>query len=147
MQLLIVKSHSTIEASREKVWKVLTTPALIRKWDDLPEGFNEAQLQGGTVMIWHQPDGSITKLTVTDFVKNKFLKINIYGSKWTRPEKTYDVAYIYILTEQDGHTKLEIEVGDFSILPNGQEYYKASDEFAHTSILKIKALAEELAAQ
>jgi uncharacterized protein YndB with AHSA1/START domain len=143
MHLLITKSHAKIDAGLEKVWEVLTTPKLIRQWDDLPEDFDDGHLlKEGTEIIWTHPDGSFTKLTVTDAVEKKFLKLNLYGSKWQMPEKAYDVAYIYTMSELDKKTKLEIEIGDFSILPNGQDYFNASDEFAKVSIEKIKALAE-----
>ncbi len=145
MHLLIVKGHTNIDASAGKIWEVLTKPKFIRQWDELPDDFSDNdKLKEGTEIIWHHPDGSFTKLTVSDAVEQKFLKLNLFGSKWQMPERSYDVAYIYTITDHEQKTRLEIEIGDFSILPNGQEYFNASVEFAHTAIQKIKDLAEAL---
>jgi hypothetical protein len=37
-----------------------------------------------------------------------------------------------------------MQVGDFSILPDGQDYYDASLEFVNEAGMKIKQLAEML---
>lgn len=41
-------------------------------------------------------------------------------------------------------TLLKIEIGDFSLLQDGHDYYEASVEFAADSIKAIKELAENL---
>lgn len=55
-----------------------------------------------------------------------------------------DVAYRYKLEERNGSTFLKIEIGDFSLIENGQMYYDASVKFASNSKHVIKGLAESL---
>jgi hypothetical protein len=43
---------------------------------------------------------------------------------------------------RDMQTTLTIAVGDFSSVPDGQNYYDASVEFVDTATQKIKELAE-----
>lgn len=143
MKSLTVKNQIEINSTVSKVWEVLTMPKFIRQWDELPEDFNDdLALSKGTEVMWHQPNGQFTKLTVTELVQNKFLKINLYGSKWDMPENAYDIAYNYNLADMGGQTKLEIEIGDFAVLPNGGDYYSASVDFGQTAIKKIKEISE-----
>jgi len=143
MKSLTVQNKVTIDASPEKVWKVLTLPKFIRQWDELPEDFGDNPLADGTEILWQQPDGNITKLTVTNFSENRLLKMNLYVSRWANPEASYDIAYTYKITDIGGASELEITIGDFGILPSGQNYYDASLDFGNTGLEKIKTLAEQ----
>jgi len=117
----------------------------IRQWDELPEDHDDqAFLEVGSLILWNQPNGQLTKLTVTRCETNKLLKINLYNSSWPLPESAYDIAYLYTLHQQYG-TSLEIGIGDFSVLSEGEKYYKASLEFGETAAVKIKSLAESTA--
>jgi len=49
---------------------------------------------------------------------------------------------LYILQEQENGTSLEIAIGDFSVLTDGEKYHEASLEFGEDAIVKIKSLAE-----
>ncbi|TGL40796.1 hypothetical protein EHQ45_03260, partial [Leptospira bourretii] len=53
----------------------------------------------------------------------------------------YDVSYKYFLSTNED-TVLKFEIGDFSPLPNSQDYYDSTVEWLNTAKVKIKELAE-----
>jgi uncharacterized protein YndB with AHSA1/START domain len=141
-QQLLVRDSITINASATSVWNVLVRPQYIRQWDELPEDFGEAELILGSEILWQLEGGGYTKLTVTKFDKHRQLRLSLYNSSWERPTTAYDIAYTYTLANQAGTIQLSLAIGDFASLPNGQDYYEASVEFAAHSLKKIKELSE-----
>lgn len=137
-QELIVSKEILIEAPLAKVWEVLIAPKYIRQWDDLPQDFDDYYLEHGKVIDW----SGMTRLTVTEYEPNELLVFSLYVSKWELPPSSYNISYTYRLTEMDGGTILRLDIGDFSVLPDGQDYYGSSLEFARTALEKIKKLAE-----
>ncbi|MEZ4619137.1 MAG: SRPBCC domain-containing protein [Caldilineaceae bacterium] len=134
---LLVEAQIQISASPSRVWQVLTTPRYIRQWDDLPEDFGEEPLTLGSTIAWK---GHAT-LTITEFEPAQRLRMTLYGASWEQMPSAYDIAYTFTLAAQDEGTLLTITVGDFASLPNGQEYYDASVEFASEAGQKIQQLA------
>lgn len=137
-QALTVSRKIRIEAPVSKVWEVLIAPKYIRQWDDLPHDFEDYYLEQGKVIDW----SGMTRLTVTGYEPNKLLVFSLYVSKWEQPPSQYDINYTYRLTEEEDGTLLELEIGDFSALPDGRDYYASSEEFAGTALEKIKNLSE-----
>ncbi|MCF0059989.1 SRPBCC domain-containing protein [Dyadobacter chenwenxiniae] len=137
-QILTVKDQIQIEAPLSKVWEVLVAPKYIRQWDDLPSGFDDYYLEPGRVIEWT----GITRLTVTESEPNELLKLSLYVDKWELPPAACDIAYTYRLSDAGEGVLLEIEIGDFGVLEDGQTYYNSSLEFAQTALEKIKNLAE-----
>ncbi|WP_342083542.1 SRPBCC family protein [Dyadobacter sp. OTU695] len=137
-QELTVSRKIRIEAPVSKVWEVLIAPKYIRQWDDLPHDFEDYYLEQGKVIDW----SGMTRLTVTGYEPNKLLVFSLYVSKWEQPPSQYDINYIYRLTEEENGTLLELEIGDFSALPDGRDYYASSEEFAGAALEKIKNLSE-----
>lgn len=140
---LIVRNNVLVQAPPSRVWEVLVTPHYIRQWDELPEGFNDAvPLQPGTEMVWVHPNGQRTTLTVIGLKPEKELILSLDNSNWTVKPRPVEVAYTYILSEQEGGTGLTLTIGDFSRIEHGDKYYEASLDFAQKATKKIKALAE-----
>jgi uncharacterized protein YndB with AHSA1/START domain len=137
-QPLVVRSEIVIEAPLSKVWEVLIAPKYIRQWDDLPSDFEDYYLEYGRTIEW----SGTSKLTVTICEPNEVLKMSLYVSKWEQPPAAYDIAYTYRLVNDGTDTVLSVEIGDFSALPDGEDYYNASVEFAATAMEKIKNLSE-----
>ena len=84
---------------------------------------------------------------VTTIIKadvEKELEIALHSSTWDVQINVGDIAYRYRLEDRKEQTLLNIEIGDFSLLPNGQDYYDASVNFAKEAKEKIKQLAESL---
>lgn len=138
MEELIVKDKIFIEASLTKVWEVLVAPKFIRQWDALPEDFADYYLEQGREIVW----SGNSKITVTEMIPHEFLKLSLFVNKWELPPSSYDIGYSYRLSEMDGFTLLTVDIGDFSQLSNGEEYYNSSVLFAEKALKKIKALAE-----
>ncbi|MEX0662961.1 MAG: hypothetical protein WEA58_02085 [Balneolaceae bacterium] len=137
---MIVRDQIEIKASKEKVWRVLTETKFYKQWDDLPEDFSEDRLKLGSVIDW----GEYSKITVRTFKPTEHLDMKLYLPKVDLSENDYDVSYSFSLTSKNDHTILSIEIGDFSPLPNANDYYEASVEFAETAKQKIKELSENL---
>jgi len=138
MKELIARKKITIEAPLAKVWEVLVAPKFIRQWDALPEDFPDYYLEVGAEIIW----SGNSKMTVTEMLPHESLKLSAYFSKWELPPSAYDVNYKYLLSDQDGATVLDVEMGDFGSLQDGEAYYQSSIEFAERILKKIKAIAE-----
>lgn len=138
-QKLTVKDHIEINASKDKVWDVLTNPDFIKQWDDIPENYSGGHLQLNSVIEWE----GYSKMMVTEFDKPNKLKLNLYPFKVELAPSQYDASYIYFLTKKGGKTILSFEIGDFSTLPKGKDYYDASLEWVQTAKQKIKELAED----
>ncbi|OJV19955.1 MAG: hypothetical protein BGO21_11200 [Dyadobacter sp. 50-39] len=137
-QELIVRKKVTIEAPAAKVWEVLIAPKYIRQWDDLPNDFEDYYLELGRVIDWT----GMTRLTVTGYEPNELLAFSLYVSKWGQPPSQFDINYTYRLASDEAGTLLTLEIGDFSVLPDGKDYYASSVEFADTALEKIKSLSE-----
>ncbi|QRR01010.1 SRPBCC family protein [Dyadobacter sandarakinus] len=135
---LVVKSTISVEAPLSKVWEVLVAPKYIRQWDNLPQDFDDFYLEEGRVIEWT----GMSKLTVTNAEPYELLRLSFYEQKWEKPAAAYDIAYTYRLSQEDKGTLLSLEIGDFGVLVNGQEYFDASVEIAEKSLTKIKSLAE-----
>ncbi len=140
---LIVTDEILIEATPAKVWEILTKPEYVAQWDELPEDYPSEVMTEGSQVIWELPDGGKSITTIIKAEEGKELVISLFVSKWEVQPNEGDVAYRYQLEERGNHTLLKFEIGDFSLLSNGQMYYDASVEFASSSKEAIKQLAEK----
>jgi hypothetical protein len=116
----------------------------VAQWDELPEDYPEERMTTGSKVVWDLPNGeqSITKLIKAD--EENELVIALYGTGWEIKPSEGDVAYHFNLEAQGDKTLLKINIGDFSLIKDGQMYYDASVEFADTAKTTIKELAESL---
>jgi uncharacterized protein YndB with AHSA1/START domain len=139
---LTVENSVEINAPAAKVWEVLVQPGFIRQWDEVPEVYGDDPLNMGSEMTWESEGGKTVKLVVIEYEPLELLQLSLSNSSWTVHPRPGDITYTYTLTETDGSTQLLMQVGDFSILPDGQDYYDASLEFVNEAGMKIKQLAE-----
>lgn len=140
---LTVKDEIFIEAPRKNVWEVLIKPKYVAQWDELPEDYPREDMKVGSKVVWKHPNGGETITTIIKADEEQELIISLYSSTWKEEINDGDIAYRYTLEEHNG-TLLKIEIGDFSLLKDGQNYYNASVEFATEAKQIIKKLAEEL---
>ncbi|EOQ89611.1 hypothetical protein LEP1GSC202_1108 [Leptospira yanagawae serovar Saopaulo str. Sao Paulo = ATCC 700523] len=135
--MLTVINQISINAPIQKVWDILTNPKFIKEWDDIPENYTGGLLTLNSVIEWE----GHAKMVVTEFEEMKILKLNLYLPKVNLVPSQYDVSYRYSL-KSNGEIVLDFEIGDFSPLPNSQDYYESSIEWLKMAKLKIKELAE-----
>lgn len=136
---LVVKNNIRIDAPVTKVWEVLTKPEYIRQWDELPEDFGDYEIHPATIIEW----AGYSRLRVVEFELNKKLRYSLYVPAWN-DESITGVGYSYTLSvDDDGHTWLGIEIGDFALLTESAKYYDHSVDFGKTASQKIKELAEK----
>lgn len=136
---LIVKNNIRIDAPVSRVWEVLTKPEYIRQWDSLPEDFGDYEIHPATVIEFP----GFSKMSVVEFELNKTLSYSLYVPTW-EDENISGIGYSYSLSvDEQGHTWLGIEIGDFAILTEGDRYYGESISFGETASQKIKQLAEK----
>lgn len=141
---LIVKDEIVIHAASSAVWEVLVTPKYVAQWDALPEGYPNEKMSKGSKVVWEHPNGGKVITTIIKADEPKELIVALYSTNWKVKPKEGDVAYRYQLEAVDDGILLTIEIGDFSLLENGKEYYDASVEFAAEAKKIIKKLAENL---
>lgn len=138
METLIIKDKIEINASKERVWEVLTNPDYLKQWDELPENYSGGHLELNSVIEWE----GYSKLTVTEMEKPDKFKMKMYLPKVDLDPLKYDTCYNYTLTGDSDKTILSFEIGDFSPLPNPQNYFDSSLEWVQAAKQKIKELAE-----
>jgi hypothetical protein len=136
---LIVKDQIEINASKEKVWEVLTNPDKIKQWDDIPENYQGGHLKLGSAIQWE----GYSKLTVTEFHICSNLRLKMSLPKVNLKQSEYNVSYNYTLTGDSKKTVLKFEIGDFSPLPNSQNYHDTTKEWIVKARKKIKQLSED----
>jgi uncharacterized protein YndB with AHSA1/START domain len=137
MKSLIVKQSIKIDAPPTRVWEILTKPEYIRQWDSLPENFGDYEISPATVIEWPQ-----SRLSVVEFRVNEYLRYQLYVPTWE--EEVNNIGYTYSISVDDtGYTWLTVEMGDFAILVEGDNYYDESVRFGETASHKIKELAEK----
>ena len=135
---LLVKNKIEIDAPASKVWEILVAPKYIRQWDDLPADFGDYYLELGMVISWM----GNSRLTVIECEPYERLKLSLYAEKWELPPASYDVNYFYLISGSGTGVILELQIGDFSSLPDGETFYKTAEAFAATALEKIKNLSE-----
>lgn len=133
-----VKDSILINAPLSKVWEVLTKAAYYKQWDGLPDNFTASTLVEGTVIEWE----GYSKMTVVEFIPEEQFSLSLFLPKVDLPASAYDVTYSFTLEPKESGTLLSIQIGDFAPIPNANDYYEASVEFAETAKEKIKELAE-----
>jgi uncharacterized protein YndB with AHSA1/START domain len=124
------------------VWEILTKPKFVAQWDELPENYPEKDMTVGSKVVWELPNGDQSITTIIEAAEQKRLKIALYGSNWETKPNEGDVSHIYQLEEKDSQALLKFEIGDFSLIKDGQMYYDASVGFAANAKKVIKELAE-----
>lgn len=141
---LMVQDNVQINTTPTNVWEVLTNPKYVAIWDELPEDYPTTHMTTGSKVIWDTPNGDQSITTIIKALKEKELVIDLHGTGWQKKPQQGEVAYHFYIEENNDHILLSIEIGDFSLIENGQMYYDASVEFAEEAKQTIKDLSEGL---
>jgi uncharacterized protein YndB with AHSA1/START domain len=142
-----IKKSIEINASREKVWQVLTEDRYTKIWySEFHEGSQaETDWQLGSKAVFKDPDGNgivgtIIKNTPLEIITIEYSgmimnNVEDYDSDWAKAMK--GVQETYILSEKDGITTLNIECGMMD------EMYDMMDGLWDKALAKFKELAEQ----
>ena len=136
-----LKHTLEIDAPPEEVWRVLTTPELVREWAAAyAEGlFIRTSWREGEPVAWKESDGATRACgTVAAFRPGKLLKFE-YTEGAVAPEGL-SFSDTFELRAADRMTRLEFTTGPLDAA--GAEALKRQTEEA---IREIKSLAEESA--
>lgn len=139
---LIVQKEMQISASPETVWEILILPKYVAQWDELPEDYPQDPMTTGSKVIWELPNGEQSITTVIKADLEKELVIDLHGTGWKNKPQPGEIAYRFYLEENQHGTNLSIDIGDFSLLDQGKQFYEASLDFAEEAAKTIKTLAE-----
>lgn len=140
---LTVRDEIMINASPSRVWEILVLPKYVAQWDELPENYPQQEMQLGSKVVWELPNNQQSITTIIEANKPHSLVISLHVTTWENTPREGDVAYRYQLVEQGEGTFMKIEIGDFSLLKDGQMYHDASVDFAERAKMEIKDLAEK----
>lgn len=137
----IVQHDVKINASISTVWRLLTHYRFIKEWDELPDSVDHNKsMNEGDVLIWDLPNGQSSQIEVKKLVKEEMICQKLYVSSWPLARPFYNINYVYSIMAHGKDTALKIEIGDFGVLPNGQDYYNNSIIYAQNMSDKIQKL-------
>jgi len=138
-----LKRTLEINAPAHEVWRVLTTPELVREWASAyVDGISiRTSWREGDPVTWKAPDGSTrAKGEVAAFKPQKLLKFDYGDPNATVSAESRTFSDTFELEEVDRRTRLRLTTG-----PLDDEEFKALKEPLGRAIEEIKSLAEESA--
>ncbi|MBI1199918.1 MAG: hypothetical protein GC203_18825 [Phenylobacterium sp.] len=138
----VLKTSLSIDAPADEVWRVLTTPELVREWAcAYVEGVSiRTSWREGDPVTWKMPDGGTrAKGTVAAFRPGKTLKF-VYTDAEGVAGEPRSFADTFELSPGPGGTRLELTVG-----PLDETAFEALKAPTEAAIREIKSLAEESA--
>ena len=140
MSTHVLKRSLDIDAPPNEVWRVLTTPELVREWAAVyMEGISiRTTWREGEPVTWKAPDGATTASgTVAAFQPGKLLSFQYEADPRARSParaETYEIRPI------DHKTRLELTTG-----PLDEADFEALEGPTTQAIEEINSLAEESA--
>lgn len=135
-----VRKSLTIYAPASKVWDIVISPALMRKWMLVTPEFEGVPLAIGSKVKWVEDGTPYLVGTVTAFEPCRRLSLALADVSWKREARPGEVAYTMTLAGKDDMTEIEFTLGDLSIdanAPAWRDAYAASRELE-----TIKEMAE-----
>ncbi|MDB5120633.1 MAG: Activator of Hsp90 ATPase 1-like protein [Sphingobacteriales bacterium] len=148
METQAIKKSMVIDASKEKIWKVLTEDQFTRIWyAAFSEGsYAETDWQVGSKAIFKDASnsGMVTKVTENkpyDVLSLEYMGILTNGVEDCESEIANQYkggVEAYYLTEENGHVRLSIE-SDMS-----EEYFESMSVAWDNALGKIKELSESM---
>lgn len=130
-----------IGVTRAKMWEILTNQSYTRQWaNEFSAGaYVETDYKPGSDVVWKDKDGNVgAKGKVVDREDARLLKLAFYddiNSAGQVPSGGYSETYL--LSENNGKTKLEIKAGSLST-----KDYNAHVPLWKKAVAKMKELAE-----
>lgn len=147
MSKLFVDKSIEIYSPASKVWEVLTVSEYTAEW--VPD-FNggapshiESDWQLGSPVFWKDQDGkTIVEGNVTGLEPGQLLRFTVFDVRSEKLPAAEEDGITYRFTERDGKTMLRVLQGDFSVMPEGENFRDMSADIWGHVLPKVKALAE-----
>jgi uncharacterized protein YndB with AHSA1/START domain len=138
----VLKAALSIDAPPDEVWRILTTPELVREWAcAYVEGASiRTSWREGDPVTWMSPRGARVRGSVAAFKPGRLLKFVYADEEAKAPREPRSFAETFELTREPHGTRLELTTG-----PLDKESYEALKAPTEKAIREIKSLAEESA--
>ena len=149
MDELWIHEKVEIAAPAAAVWRVLTEPALTKKYMFGCEALSD--WKPGSALLWEgEYEGKkmvFVSGKVLQFEPPRLLRYTIFDPNGKLPDlPEHHLEMRCTLTERGGVTLLELSQGDFNSVADGKQRYEHSLQNSSADLMgKMKALAEGLA--
>jgi uncharacterized protein YndB with AHSA1/START domain len=147
MEELIVKTSIDVAAPPEAVWRVLTEPALTKKYMFGCEAVTD--WRPGSSLEWViTADGkrvTPVKGKIVECARGERLVYTVFGNGMGLADEPRNYLTVSCtLTKQGSGTRLDVTQGDFAAADNGRARYEETAAGWPQVLAQVKALAESL---
>lgn len=128
----------SVEASPQRVWEILASPAQWPGWMLLaPEVEPGQSLQLGSKFAWLDEAGApYLHGTVTQLEPAAGLTLELRDRGWSRPARPGEVTYTFSLAPEGNGTRLDFALGDLSIDAGAEQWRSAYAEAGELEAIK-----------
>jgi uncharacterized protein YndB with AHSA1/START domain len=145
---LIIKNSIAIDASAEKVWDILTNPEQTKKYMFGCEALSD--WKPGSALVWkgsyEGKEMIFVKGEIVTIKPGKFLAYTAIDPNSNIDDTSENYLTVtYDLTNNNGHTVLNVTQGDYAKVAEGDRRYKESynnGEGWNPILVEIKKIAE-----
>ncbi len=139
-----IKTSIDVAAPVSKVWEALTNPALTPKYMYGCEAISDWKI--GSPLIWKSVTDGIVYVTgnVKVFEPNRRLDYTVFDPNSTMEDIPENhLTMTFELSENNGNAHVDISMGDFSTVANGEARYEDSIKGGDGVWQVFKAVVEE----
>jgi uncharacterized protein YndB with AHSA1/START domain len=141
---LVYHASIRIDAPAAKIWHVLTTPALTRKF--MFGGEAVSDWKTGSPLTWRM-EGSekVLKGTILAIEPGRLLSYTIIDPDASYANEPGNATTVtYELTEEGGSTLVSVSDGDFASVAEGEKRYRRTVQGWGEALVRLKEVAEGL---
>jgi uncharacterized protein YndB with AHSA1/START domain len=140
---LVFHGSVRINAPAATVWRVLTTPALTKKFMFGGEAMSDWKT--GSPLVW-RTEGSekVLRGSIVAIETGKLLSYTIINPEADYPDIPANASTVtYTLVEEDGVTTVSVSDGDFASVADGKERYRLTLQGWEVALVKLKEVVED----
>lgn len=140
---LYYKSTVLLNASPGKVWNALTNPDVTVQY--MYGCIPVTDWQPGSELVWRGAGDGVDYVVghVVSFIPEKELSFTVFdpNAKYEDIPENY-LTSRYILTEEEGMTRLEVSQGDYAKVADGSKRYEHTGQGWEMALGKLKEVVE-----
>jgi uncharacterized protein YndB with AHSA1/START domain len=141
MEALAVERSVSINAPRQRVWRVITDPAQLEQWYAPGCPWEIPALQVGATVKFHNTDTDIQLATIEDLEP-----LHRFTLRWELDPAHPGITLLnsFLLEEENGNTRVTVSQAGYESLPDGmREEQLRQDADAYTAIAEsLKSYVE-----